>query len=223
MTTVVVLETNENDNDNKVDSSSNEFSNMEAEIESNKPSQIINGIYLGTKNHAWDLELLKELNITHIVQCVSGSIGRFTNNSNIEYKIIRNMIPMCDRGTSSLNRKFDESFPFIVKALKNKENILIHCQSGVNRSCSVTVGFLMFHQQLTLKNAHAFVEDKHSRMCLHDKYMAQLREYDNQLFGKYSTKNGELMTTSIMLRNVRKQIREAMQAKANVVADENEK
>eukprot|EP01083_Nonionella_stella_P120243 360145_1 len=79
--------------------------------------------------------------------------------------------------------------------LKDKNNnILFHCRSSVNRSPTMVVAMLMKYKNWTLKEAHTLVSEKHSLTCTHYKYMEQLRQYDKELFGKYSTKIGELDT-----------------------------
>ena len=50
---------------------------------------------------------------------------------------------------------FPSAFEFLNKAMDENENnkVLIHCKSGVNRSNTLTIGFLMEFQNITLKEA----------------------------------------------------------------------
>ena len=170
-----------------------------------KPSKIIDKVYLGTAFHAWNDEILKQFNITHIVCCISGS-SSFKDN-----KIKRLMIPMDDRGYSVLTKKTKQAFPFITTAIEennsnNNNNVLIHCKSSVNRSPTITVAFIMYYKKLNLKDAHGLVEKNHELMCCHHNYMDQLREYDKSLYGKYSTKPDELLTTKTMMAKLREKL-----------------
>ena len=167
--------------------------------DTNLPSKIINGVHLGTVNHAWDEQILQKLKITHIVCCISGAISK--SNDNIK----RLIIPMDDRGYSVLKEKIEKAFSFITKAIKNNQNVLIHCKSSVNRSPTITVAFLMYHKQMTLKEAHGIVSKQHALICCHHNYMDQLRECDMNLHGSYSTKPDELETTKSMMAKLRQQ------------------
>lgn len=172
------------------------------DIDSDIPSKIMDQIYLGNAHHTWNVPLLNKLKITHIVCCISGA-----TNPDSKWKGKRLQIPMDDRGKSSLKRISEKAFPFITDAIESAEshNVLIHCKSSVNRSPTLTVAFLMFHRGLTLKEAHAAVKEKHERICCHDSYMEQLRKYDKELHGQYSTKSDELETTKSMMAKLRQQ------------------
>eukprot|EP01084_Bolivina_argentea_P198251 339537_1 len=109
-------------------------------------------LYLGTAFHAWDDKVLQNLHITHIVCCISGA-SNYNKN-----KVKRLMIPMDDRGYSTVSEKLDKVYPFITTALKSTtNNVLIHCKSAVNRSPTITVAFMMQYKTMTLKEAHGIV------------------------------------------------------------------
>eukprot|EP01084_Bolivina_argentea_P181341 313196_1 len=183
------------------------------------PSKIIDQIYLGTSYHAWNDKILQQLNITHVVCCISGS-SITDPNSNIK----RLMIPMDDRGYSNLSEKINKAFPFITNAIKNKNNnVLIHCKSAVNRSPTITVSFLMYYNKINLKQAHNIVKTNHELICCHHNYMDQLREYDQQLYGIYSTKPDELETTKSMMAKLRQQLFEDNNTKEEKIFDKDEK
>ena len=176
----------------------------EESFEDSLPSKIIDHVYLGTAHHAWKEEILQKLNITHVVCCISGSV-----QFNQKLKIKRLMIPMDDRGYSVLTEKIEQATPFITDAIENKDdnnNVLIHCKSSVNRSPTITVAFLMKYKKMTLKEAHDLVYKHHELMCCHHNYMDQLREFDKSLYGKYSTKPDELLTTKTMMAQLRKKL-----------------
>ena len=166
------------------------------------PSQITDQIFLGG-HEATRESIVKELKITHILACISGMLI----NSNDNIKRLR--VPMDDRGYSQLeNNSFKVSFPWLKQALSKKENkVLIHCSMGVNRSSTLTVGFLMEYLNYNLKKSHNFVLSKRESILIHDKYMSQLREFDLKKFGKYSTKEDELPTTSSVMKQVLQKIR----------------
>ena len=130
--------------------------------------------------------------------------------------VTRLLVPMCDKGRSQLlERVFPVAFKFIDETLANnkkhtaettetkdneQQKVLIHCCLGVNRSAAVTVGYVMRHLKMTLKDAHALVAAKRPQMCIHDSYMNQLREYDYKLHNAFSTKPNELPTSLTVYR-----------------------
>jgi len=155
-----------------------------------KPSAITKRVFIGTKRQAYDKEMLKELGITHICCCLSGGM------MDTDCKFRR--FPMDDRGYSKLEEGiFASAFKFLNKAMNENEDnkVLIHCKSGVNRSNTLTIGFLMEFQNITLKEAYEMVKEGRPMTCLHDDYAKQLIEFDINKFGKSSIKYEQMETT----------------------------
>merc|ERR1719499_476515 len=105
--------------------------------------------------------------------------------------------PMDDHGYTSLEDLFPDSFKFLREALKSGESskVLIHCKSGINRSTTLAIGFLMDLKGMNLKDAYTLVKNKRPQTCPHDSYAKQLIEYDELKFGKASIKYEEMETT----------------------------
>ena len=82
-----------------------------------KPSKILNYLYVGDKNHAKSKNLLKELNITHILNCtpnknidpLAGIPNYFEKENLFKYK----RITIYDNGSDSLISHFETSYQFI--------------------------------------------------------------------------------------------------------------
>jgi len=162
-----------------------------ATLGSAQPSMILPNLYLGSKFHASNIAVLKQVGITHICSCIGGGVRGVDPSIKIE------LFPMSDTGTSELEDTFPEAFEFLSKVTSERgKKVLVHCSMGVNRSPTMVVGFLMATQQWSLKKAHAYVAERRPQICLHDLYVRQLRAYDEKLFGQSSTEEGELMTTS---------------------------
>ena len=90
----------------------------------NFPSEIIkNKIYLGNIGHASSYNILKILNITHIINCSFSIANYFKNTSKIEYK----QLPINDFKTQSINKYFVESIYFINKALNDNVKNKVRC------------------------------------------------------------------------------------------------
>ena len=191
---LILVTKDDHDHDHETDDSK-QLDDYNYWRDSSFPSKITDQIYLGS-SASTNEKIVKELRITHILSCIGGM------TINDEIKRLR--VAMDDRGHSQLETDiFKRAFPWLTQAMSNKDNrILIHCSMGVNRSPTVTVGFLMHHLKYDLKKAHDFVLSHRESILIHDKYMSQLREFDLKLFGKYSTKPDQLPTTSSVMRAV---------------------
>eukprot|EP00808_Paulinella_micropora_P008859 g42628.t1 len=155
------------------------------------PSEITPWLLLGNKFHRYNTALLAELKVSHVLSCIGGAVV-----SGLPFQ--HELVPMSDTGDSCLQDDIlPRAFKFINKArAKRGGRVLLHCREGVNRSPAVVVACLMFFESKTLKEAHHLVSTIHTLTCIHDDYMSQLRAYDLKLFGKHSTQQDELLTTS---------------------------
>jgi protein-tyrosine phosphatase len=160
-------------------------------------SLIMKHVYLGSM-WATAANILEEYNIGYIVRCVG---GRDETNMGV----IKMVYPMDDTGRSDIsdivtrNAKFiDDAYD---KCVESDRAILFHCSAGVNRSSALLIAWIMHKFRMDLRDAHCLVSQRREKVCIHDKYMEQLREWDNKLFGVYSTYEGELLTTSIAVQN----------------------
>ncbi|ETO36940.1 hypothetical protein RFI_00122 [Reticulomyxa filosa] len=187
-------------------------SNEDIEQPLHAPTKILDYLYLGDKRQAYNEKLLQTIGITHIFACISTFFSQ-EDNKVIQIKCS----PMDDRGNSNLPSHVAKAIKFVKKAqeweAENKvpAKILVYCSLSVNRSPSLVLGILMELHKMTLKEAYKFVSSKHSKVCIHDKYMSQLREFDKQIFGEYSTKENELPTTSSVMAEVVAKLRQNQQ------------
>ena len=163
------------------------------------PTLIRPQLYLGDRNHAGAAAHLKSNGITHVLCCIN---GRESNSS-----LAHCRVPMSDYGNTSLAEViFPVAFEFLSGALQDPlHKTLVHCTLGINRSATIVVGWLMYRERLSLRNAHALVVSKRG-ICIHDGYMQQLRAYDVHLFGRHSTNDGELPTTSSAMAQLRSEM-----------------
>ena len=70
---------------------------------------------------------------------------------------------------------------FTETAKKDGCAVLVHCQGGVSRSAAITIAYLMYHLNLSLKDAYKFVKDKRSCVAPNLNFMGQLMEFEKQL------------------------------------------
>lgn len=102
-----------------------------------KPTHIIDNIYLGSAFNSASYYVLKELNIKTIVN-VTKEISNYYPN---DFDYIR--YDIYDNNEQSIGKYLDDAYTFI----KNKQttsdgNILVHCYMGSSRSASVVIYYL---------------------------------------------------------------------------------
>jgi len=123
---------------------------------------------------------LKDIGITHILSVESG-------NQHIVSGCKHLNVPMSDKGLSNLKSVIEVVFPFMEEAQQDENKLLVHCQLGQNRSPTVVMAWLMKTEGLTLWSAHKLVKEERKIVHPHPLYVRQLREYDKELWGVYST------------------------------------
>jgi protein-tyrosine phosphatase len=114
-------------------------------------NQILSNIYLGNEDTARDKKLLNELKIKNIVIAASYCNKFFPDCFN--YKVLE----LDDAIDEDLLIWFPETFEFMDNC---QGNILVHCVMGISRSASVVIGYIMYKQKKSFKDALNFVLSK---------------------------------------------------------------
>lgn len=102
---------------------------------------------------------------------------------------------MSDYGQTNLKKVFEKCFDFIESAKNKKENILIHCRGGINRSATIVIGYLMERGNMTLKEAYKHVKSKRPKICPHDEYIKQLKKYEYEKRGEITLDDDDIGKT----------------------------
>ncbi|XP_033119113.1 dual specificity protein phosphatase 19-like isoform X2 [Anneissia japonica] len=101
--------------------------------------QVLNirpGLYLSSQDVAHRLDLIKEHGITHILNTATGVQNLFPEV--LTYKHVE----ILDLPETDLTRYFEECFSFIEQG-RHDGSVLIHCNAGVSRSCTVALAYLV--------------------------------------------------------------------------------
>ncbi|KAF5776718.1 putative phosphoric monoester hydrolase [Helianthus annuus] len=142
----------------------------------NVPSQIEEGLYLGSVGAANNKTLLKSLNITHILTVASSLPPAHPND--FTYKIVD--IP--DRKEVNIAQFFDDCFNFINDATKTGA-VLVHCFVGRSRSVTIVVAYLMKKHRMSASEALSLVKSKRSVAAPNSGFMLQLHNYEKCFSG----------------------------------------
>merc|ERR1712228_457598 len=171
----------------KIMSAINKMSNQSIKLSLNNkqcknnddcPSEIIpNQLYLGNIHHALNLDILKTIKITHIVNCTQSIENKFESNG---LRYIR--VPVNDKRSVSILPYFVAAIRFIEAVRdensgKNENRILIHCHAGISRSATITIAYLMYSWKMTMFDAIAHVHSKRYQIQPNQGFKNQLLDF----------------------------------------------
>ena len=134
--------------------------------------QITEKIYLGNEDTARDKELLKKLNISHILICAEGCEPFFPND--YTYKILY----IDDAIDENILSWLKEAFEFIDSSVNN---IYIHCVMGISRSPTIVIGYLMYKKKMKYEEAYDFVRNKRNAISPNSGFQEQLKKFEKIL------------------------------------------
>ncbi|XP_062580889.1 dual specificity protein phosphatase 3-like [Saccostrea cucullata] len=146
-------------------------------------NEVFPGILLGNYYIAKNTEELKRKRVTHVVNCAQGSKFNQINTdeeyfSGTDIKFLG--IKATDTPRFPINQHFQSTADFIDEALKEKGTVYVHCQSGMSRSGSIVLAYLMIKKGMTVMDAVKHVRDKRE-IFPNDGFLKQLCELDQEL------------------------------------------
>ncbi|XP_048751881.2 dual specificity protein phosphatase 3-like [Ostrea edulis] len=146
-------------------------------------NEVYPGILLGNYYIAKDKEELKRKRVTHVVNCAQGTKFNQINTdeeyfSGSDIKFLG--IQALDTARFPIKQYFQTAADFIEEALKEKGTVYVHCQSGMSRSGSIVLAYLMIKQDMSVLDAVKLVRDKRE-IFPNDGFLKQLCELDQEL------------------------------------------
>ncbi|MCL4136831.1 UNVERIFIED_CONTAM: hypothetical protein GTU68_024834 [Idotea baltica] len=116
------------------------------------------GVYIGNSGSAKNINYLKRVGITHVLNTAKGFedyAGVNTNSAFYEpYNIKYLGLDLCDYPQANIAQYFDSSSHFIENALKDGAGkVLVHCFMGMSRSSTITAAFLMIKRDMSARDA----------------------------------------------------------------------
>jgi len=141
-------------------------------------TKILPHMYIGSYENAMEDHVLKAKGITHILSL----IGRNWPSDFFEHK----NISMHDLGRTNLKGVLEKVSKFMELGQEDESNILVHCQSGQNRSATVVIAHLMMYHDYTLYTAHKRVKRLRPVVQINEGYAKQLLALEKEIFSKNS-------------------------------------
>lgn len=121
-------------------------------------TEILPGVFIGDQMVAQTKQFFDDFQITHVVNC--------TVNVPCYFPHVRYLrIPVLDYPTDENNeimvKGINRAIPFIAQARLNPNNkVLIHCQAGVSRSCTIAAALVRYCCAESIDQAIALVVAK---------------------------------------------------------------
>lgn len=142
-------------------------------------SKIVNGLYIGGKKEAQDLDFLEKNNIKFILNCCP---SEFRNDIyGIEYMHLN----LKDTHSQNILIHLDKACTFVINSLLCGGNILVHCYSGRSRSSSIIIYTLSKLYNITPEKAYNILKKKHPKTSPNSSFMKQLNIANNYKIKAY--------------------------------------
>ncbi|XP_073692577.1 dual specificity protein phosphatase 19b [Garra rufa] len=129
-------------------------------------------LLLSSQDAAHDIDTLKKLKVTHVLNVAYGVENAFPDL--FTYKTVT----MLDLPETDITSYFPECFQFINEASQQGGVVLVHCNAGVSRSASVVIGFLMSQEKMSFDEAFSIVKTARSYIQPNPGFMIQLKKYN---------------------------------------------
>ncbi|KAI0210875.1 Dual specificity protein phosphatase 26 [Lamellibrachia satsuma] len=139
---------------------------------SKSASRLLDHLYIGGEEQASDVNYLRSIGITHVVNCASG----YTNTGPDFYgKDFGYMgFDAEDDWTYDIMQHFQQVYDFIEKARLSGGKVLIHCLMGVNRSGVLAVAYCMLHKNMGPISAAKFVKESRKMVLINNGFQRRL-------------------------------------------------
>nr|XP_018911383.1 PREDICTED: dual specificity protein phosphatase 10-like isoform X2 [Bemisia tabaci] len=147
-----------------------------SDIESHPASRVLPHLYLGNQRDAENLDVLRNLGISRVLN-VTSELPGYHEERGILYK----HLPAADSSHQNLKQYFEEAFHFIEEARQSGGSVLVHCQAGISRSPTIAIAYMMKHRRLSLIEAYKEVKNARTIISPNFNFMGQLFELEQSL------------------------------------------
>uniref|UniRef100_A0A0V0J378 protein-tyrosine-phosphatase n=2 Tax=Schistocephalus solidus TaxID=70667 RepID=A0A0V0J378_SCHSO len=117
-------------------------------------SRILPYLYLGNYQDAANLQLLKKLGVTHILNVTQDLPMAFEDMNSFQYL----RLPALDCTEQNIYPFFEKAIDFIDGARQVGGVVLIHCLAGISRSASIVMAYMLYHTPLKVLEAYKLLQ-----------------------------------------------------------------
>lgn len=118
------------------------------------------GLFLGSKNNANNIEVVRQLSISLIINITREEPNFFEGTLDGDTGVTYLKLPCLDDDNQDMTLVWREASKAIRDARERNSKVLVHCHAGKSRSASTVIYYLMKHERMNLPDALA-----HAQMC----------------------------------------------------------
>jgi protein-tyrosine phosphatase len=138
------------------------------------PALLTPYLYLGSSQHAKNVELLSTLHVTDVINCAESEVGTDHYTSLVAASIRCIGFDSNDRSDYQMLHHFPLVLA-LVQAIKQNHGVcLLHCLAGVNRSGFLAIALLCSLEGYSLLGAAAWARQQRGRVCTNTGFQRQL-------------------------------------------------
>ncbi|KAG1653695.1 Dual specificity protein phosphatase 3 [Nymphon striatum] len=148
-------------------------------------NEVYPNVYISDSSTALSIYTLRLLGVTHVLNAAMGKVkGMGCVNTTASYYKTANIkflgVEAIDVSPFRLEKYFNEAAEFIGDALNDGGCVLVHCQSGISRSTTLVVAFLMLKKLMSVREALTQVR-QHRQILPNDGFLKQLCDLNSRL------------------------------------------
>ena len=118
-------------------------------------------LYLSDYQFGKNIDKMQEIGIERILNCGGKGLEMEFSRIKWPHNFKRKVINAVDAdGYPIIDKHGKTAFKFITKCKNGNKKILVHCRSGVNRSASIVIGYLIKHENMNILDAINKVREK---------------------------------------------------------------
>lgn len=148
-------------------------------------NEVYPGILLGNGPTAIDIFRLKQLGVTHVLNCACGkepeygminTSQRYYTSSGIKFM----GIVAYDMSSFNISPYFNDVANFMDDCLRRGGRVYVHCKMGISRSATCVIAYLMIKKGMTAQEAVRLVRSRRE-IIPNDGFLKQLCQLNDQL------------------------------------------
>lgn len=136
------------------------------------PSKIFDWLFLGSYRNASELKDLKNLNMTHILNCAIECRDNYPKNFTYCH------LKLCDHPNFRISLYFNTAVAFLEEVRKSNGKVLVHCQMGISRSTTCIIAYMIKEMNYSAVEALKFIKRKRKIVFPNYGFMDQLIQYE---------------------------------------------
>ena len=138
------------------------------------PTQILDHLYIGNYTDAYSHEKLRDLGITHVINCAAFSESEESPYDEDSGVVCYKQFHAQDDDRYDMMQHLKDAKECIDSAKEAGGKTLVHCAMGINRSGLIVVAYIMLSEKMNLLECVRFVKSKRGTILCNRGFQTQL-------------------------------------------------